>query len=62
MSRTYKYPKEVAEGSVNRDEANSYLERMERQKHRKRKRIQRRKSFIKFVISYRDKLRTKVKE
>ena len=60
MSRTYKYPREIAEGSVNRNEADSYLERLERQKHRRKKRIEKRKSFIKFVISYRDKQRARV--
>ena len=60
MSRTYRYPREFAEGSVNRDEACSYLEKLERKKHRKKRRIERRESFIKFVISYRDKHRVRV--
>ena len=60
MSRTYRYPREIMEGSVNRDEADSYLEKLERQKHRKKHRIEKRRSFIKFVISYRDKQRARV--
>ena len=62
MSRTYKYSIESIEDT---DAVNDFAvflriqKRLERQKHRKKKRIQTNRSFKKF-ISFRDKQRSRV--
>ena len=62
MSRTYKYPRESLEDVTARSEFEADLriqKRLEGKKHLRKKRIKASRSFIKNIISFRDKCRAR---
>ena len=62
MSRTYKYPRESLEDTATRKEFGArerIQKKLERRKHSRKERIKASRSFIKNIISFRDKQRSK---
>ena len=62
MSRTYRYPRESLEDSIVRDEFDADLrirEKIDKQKHRKKRLKKAARSFIK-MISFRDRQRARM--
>ena len=62
MSRTYRYPRESLEDSTVRDEFDTDLrirEKIDKQKHRKKRLKKATRSFIK-MISFRDRQRARI--